>query len=479
MNNDTSPKLAVLIDADNASADIVEALLEEIAKYGIASVKRIYGDWSSGLKKWKNALLPHAITPVQQFAYTKGKNATDMALVIDAMDLLYSDTFDGFCLVSSDSDFTRLASRLRENGLTVYGFGEKKTPEAFRKACDKFIYTEIFQSQPKGEPKAAPARGRRANKEADSAVAAPVEVGKIDTALLNLLYKAVKESADDLGWAGLGAVGSYVNKVTPDFDARNYGFAKLSSLIKSLEQFETQVDNNQLKIRKTKAENGKKAAVSGSPAVAEAVAPSAEQAPRRRGRPPKNNVAAPAAAPAAEPTPAKGKRGRPAKNSNAAAETAATTQTAKAKSTAKTTAKSGSGKRGRPAKKAANTGHSFGRLIPLVQQAVAAAAGDNSEGWARLGDVVKQLKQADAAFTPQQYGFDDAREAIHGIYSDWLEIQKIGRGERVRINKRYAVRENTPPTPVPLETEAETETALVAEAPVQDVVPEADSNNAE
>ena len=140
-------KLAVLIDADNAPADIIDRLLEEVAKYGIASVKRIYGDWSHGLSKWKAALLPHAIIPVQQFAYTKGKNATDMALVIDAMDLLYSGNFDGFCIVSSDSDFTRLASRLRESGLTVYGFGEKKTPEAFRKACDKFIYTEIFRPE--------------------------------------------------------------------------------------------------------------------------------------------------------------------------------------------------------------------------------------------------------------------------------------------------------------------------------------------
>lgn len=426
MNNDTSPKLAVLIDADNASADIVEALLEEIAKYGIASVKRIYGDWSSGLKKWKDALLPHAITPVQQFAYTKGKNATDMALVIDAMDLLYSNTFDGFCLVSSDSDFTRLASRLRENGLTVYGFGEQKTPEAFRKACDKFIYTEIFQSQAKTASKPVPTRGRRSAKEADTALA-PLEMGTIDAALINLLYKAVKESADDLGWAGLGAVGSYVNKVTPDFDARNYGFAKLSSLIKSLEQFETRVDNNQLKIRKTRIESSKKTGASGSLAATATVAAEAVTAevPRRRGRPPKS-----ATTEAVATTAAPG-----AKRKTAASQ-------AKTKATAKT--KTGNGKRGRPTKKPVNTGHSFGRLIPLVQQAVGVAAGENGEGWARLGDVVKQLKQVDSAFTPQQYGFDDAREAIHGIYSDWLEIQKIGRGERVRINKHYMVREEVP-----------------------------------
>lgn len=216
---DYSAKLAVLIDADNAPADIIDALLEEIAKYGIASVKRIYGDWSSGLKKWKTALLPHAITPVQQFAYTKGKNATDMALVIDAMDLLYSNTFDGFCIVSSDSDFTRLASRIRENGLTVYGFGEKKTPESFRKACDKFIYTEIFRPG-HGKPENAAAKTTNTPKASDESG----NLAAIDKALINLLYKALKESADDSGWAGLGAIGSYVNKVNSDFDARNYGF---------------------------------------------------------------------------------------------------------------------------------------------------------------------------------------------------------------------------------------------------------------
>ena len=177
-------KLAVLIDADNAPADIIDRLLEEVAKYGIASVKRIYGDWSHGLSKWKAALLPHAIIPVQQFAYTKGKNATDMALVIDAMDLLYSGNFDGFCIVSSDSDFTRLASRLRESGLTVYGFGEKKTPEAFRKACDKFIYTEIFRPEK-----------QRQEKEKNSGKNTPAAAPDA----LALLKRAVRENADDLG----------------------------------------------------------------------------------------------------------------------------------------------------------------------------------------------------------------------------------------------------------------------------------------
>lgn len=400
-NTEPSPKLAVLIDADNASADIIEALLEEIAKYGIASVKRIYGDWSSGLKKWKNTLLPHAITPVQQFAYTKGKNATDMALVIDAMDLLYSNTFDGFCLVSSDSDFTRLASRLRENGLTVYGFGERKTPEAFRKACDKFVYTEIFQVAHKPAAKTSTRRSNSkqgGDKTQNDALAGSVEVGKIDAALLDLLYKAVKESADDLGWAGLGAVGSYVNKVTPDFDARNYGFSKFSSLIKTLEQFETQADNNQLKIRKTNVDSSQKAVRTAlkptpvAPAVASAESANSET-PRRRGRPAK-------AKPVAKPSPA-------------------------------------------PALKPMAT-RSIGRLIALVQQAAEAVAG--ADGWAQLGSVAKQLPQTDSSFTPQQYGFNDPREAIRAIYADWLEIKKAGRGERVRINKRFVLREEREPS---------------------------------
>ena len=225
-------KLAVLIDADNAPADIIDRLLEEIAKYGIASVKRIYGDWSHGLSKWKAALLPHAIIPVQQFAYTKGKNATDMALVIDAMDLLYSGNFDGFCIVSSDSDFTRLASRLRESGLTVYGFGEKKTPEAFRKACDKFIYTEIFRPEK-----------QRQEKEKNSGKNTPAAAPDA----LSLLKRAVRENADDLGWANLGPIGSYISKINPDFDSRLYGYGKLSDLIKSFDIFEHRTDTTNSK----------------------------------------------------------------------------------------------------------------------------------------------------------------------------------------------------------------------------------------
>ena len=468
MNNEQSQKLAVLIDADNASADIIDALQEEIARYGIASVKRIYGDWSSGLKKWKGALLPHAITPVQQFAYTKGKNATDMALVIDAMDLLYSNTFDGFCIVSSDSDFTRLASRLRENGRTVYGFGEKKTPEAFRKACDKFVYTEIFQPARKAPAPADSAnrRGRPAKNATEPAAntgdSADSTVGKIDANLLNLLYRAVKESADDLGWAGLGAVGSYVNKVTPDFDARNYGFSKFSSLIKSLPQFATQVDNNQLKVRRTQADNAAKVA-SGS-LKAETASAVTHEAPTavaennsapKRGRPAKN-----AASATENATPAR--RGRPAKQADTTAKQTGTAAKGKQNSAAKT--KPGKAK----SSSTSASGHNFGRLIPLVQQAVDAAA--NPEGWARLGDVVKQLPQLDAAFAPQNHGFDDARDAIRAIYTDWLEINKIGRGERVRINKRFVVREERADTRAEVAT-APASSDAATEAPIPEQTP--------
>jgi len=222
-------KLAVLIDADNARPAIVEGLLAEIAKYGTAHVKRIYGDWTKpDLNGWKDSLLKHSIQPIQQFRYTVGKNATDSAMIIDAMDLLYAGRFDGFCIVSSDSDFTRLASRIRESGLTVYGFGEQKTPEPFRTACDKFIYTEVLAGTTGGEP--APAPKPRSAKELRG-----------DTRLMNLLRHAIDAAADDdAGWAGLGAVGSIISKQSPDFDARNYGYAKLSGLIKGIGLFDTE-----------------------------------------------------------------------------------------------------------------------------------------------------------------------------------------------------------------------------------------------
>ncbi|UKE69674.1 NYN domain-containing protein [Xanthomonas cerealis pv. cerealis] len=275
--DDDQPRLAVLIDADNAQPSVIEGLLAEVAKYGVASVKRIYGDFTSTrMTQWKQALLKHSISPVQQFAYTSGKNATDSSLIIDAMDLLYTGRFDGFCLVSSDSDFTRLAQRLREEGPTVYGFGERKTPDAFVQACDKFIYTEVLRSEAvNSEPSkpaaaaAKPARkGRKtphvaqaaqtAKPEATAAVASGLAAPAVQadvkadvkaaplSAPLKLLRQAIEEASDDQGWAGLGSVGSYLNKVRPDFDPRLYGHKKLSDLLRRLSaQFELEERGNE------------------------------------------------------------------------------------------------------------------------------------------------------------------------------------------------------------------------------------------
>ncbi|MDR1400652.1 MAG: NYN domain-containing protein [Treponema sp.] len=221
-------KLAVLIDADNTQAAIIEGLLAEVAKYGVASVKRIYGDWTStNLRSWKDKLLEYAIQPIQQFAYTSGKNATDSAMIIDAMDLLYSDKLDGFCIVSSDSDFTRLASRLRESGLMVYGFGEKKTPRSFVSVCDKFIYTEILRDVQEEED--------------DTKAAAPVRKEfKVDHKLLKLLHDTVDDLADESGWAYLGGIGQKITNRSSEFDPRNYGFKKLADLFRAIPQFETE-----------------------------------------------------------------------------------------------------------------------------------------------------------------------------------------------------------------------------------------------
>ena len=256
--DDEQRRLAVLIDADNAQPAVIEGLLAEVAKYGVASVKRIYGDFTSNQQsQWKKALLQHSISPVQQFAYTSGKNATDSSLIIDAMDLLYTQRFDGFCLVSSDSDFTRLAQRLREEGLMVYGFGERKTPDAFVQACDKFIYTEVLRAQPVAPVAAAaaartPAKATRSRARKDAApasspqatVQAPAAPPKPSGALplpVNLLRQVIEEASDDEGWAHLGAVGSYLNKIRPDFDPRLYGQKKLSDLLRQHPQhFEMQ-----------------------------------------------------------------------------------------------------------------------------------------------------------------------------------------------------------------------------------------------
>lgn len=233
MATENTARLAVLIDADNAQASITEGLLAEVAKYGTAHVKRAYGDWTApNLRGWKDQLLSQSIQPIQQFAYTTGKNATDAAMVIDAMDLLYSGRLDGFCLVSSDSDFTRLAARLRESGMTVYGFGERKTPKPFVAACDKFIYVENLRFAE--EDAVADAPGVKPPKP-KPATAAQL---KGDAALVGLLRNAVEAASDDDGWAPLAAVGNIITNQRPDFDSRSYGYGKLSDLIKATSLFE-------------------------------------------------------------------------------------------------------------------------------------------------------------------------------------------------------------------------------------------------
>ncbi|MEA3373049.1 MAG: NYN domain-containing protein [Campylobacterota bacterium] len=217
--SESQKRLAVLIDADNSQSSIIDGLLDEIAQYGVASVKRIYGDWTdTKLKGWKKVLLEHGIHPMQQFAYTSGKNATDSALIIDAMDLLYTNNFDGFCIVSSDSDFTRLASRIRESGLMAYGFGEQKTPKPFVSACDKFTYIENLRI--------AKTASRR------------VEKAEVDARLLSLLRHAVEDTADDAGWSYLGVIGQNIVNKSPEFDPRNYGYRKLGELLESTDTFE-------------------------------------------------------------------------------------------------------------------------------------------------------------------------------------------------------------------------------------------------
>lgn len=225
-----SATLAILIDGDNASPKIISGLLAEVANYGVASVKRVYGDWTgSNLKGWKECLLEHSLQPVQQFAYTTGKNATDGAMIIDAMDLLYTGRFSGFCIVSSDSDFARLAARLREQGVTVYGFGERKTPRPFITACDKFVYFDVLKAD---EPRAGVSAGVAAKPvpAADAARKPAAAVPRLDGSALAMLTTAVEATADEDGRANLGQVGSHLAKQSPDFDARNYGFSRLSDL---------------------------------------------------------------------------------------------------------------------------------------------------------------------------------------------------------------------------------------------------------
>jgi uncharacterized LabA/DUF88 family protein len=234
-------RFAILIDADNTSPRIVAGLFEEIAKFGEASSRRIYGDFSSPRSKgWADVLQKYAIDPYQQFAYTTGKNASDIALVIDAMDLLHSRRFDGFCLVSSDSDFTRLASRLREEGADVYGFGARKTPESFRQACRRFIYTENLVPE---APAPAPGAGGPSPAPAPRAV-------QPASAAVDILNKAIAQMETGDGWVGLGVVGQRLSTIASDFDPRSYGFRKLSDLIRGTGAFEMdQQDGREVRIR--------------------------------------------------------------------------------------------------------------------------------------------------------------------------------------------------------------------------------------
>ncbi len=240
MEKNTDLRMAVLIDADNVPYSNIKAMLEELAKYGTPTFKRIYGDWTKPtVSGWKGVLLENAITPVQQYSYTTGKNSTDSAMIIDAMDILYSGKVDGFCLVSSDSDFTRLAIRLREAGMKVFGMGEKKTPFPFISACDKFIYIEILgvsDTEPVVE-----SRKKEKRTEIES-------IKKIDKPIINLIASSVTDLADESGWAFLGDVGNLVLKKQPDFDPRNYGFKKLAPLIKSTGKFD-------MDLRQTEKEN--------------------------------------------------------------------------------------------------------------------------------------------------------------------------------------------------------------------------------
>ncbi len=220
-------KLAVLIDADNVPSSNVKGMLEEIAKYGTPTFKRIYGDWTKPqLSGWKKVLLDNAITPVQQYSYTSGKNSTDSALIIEAMDILYTGGVDGFCIVSSDSDFTRLATRLREAGKKVFGIGQKKTPSPFIASCNKFIYLEILQQEEKEE-----VASRETTKKS---VKLPFHISIINKELINLIVSSINDSAEDDGWVFLGTLGSLILKKQPDFDPRNYGFKKLVEIIKRI-----------------------------------------------------------------------------------------------------------------------------------------------------------------------------------------------------------------------------------------------------
>jgi uncharacterized protein (TIGR00288 family) len=249
------PNIALLIDADNSPASKIEEILDELANYGVINIRRAYGNWKSPhLKGWEAVLHDYAIQPMQQFAYTKGKGATDAAMIIDAMDLLYTKSLNGFCLVSSDSDFTPLVMRIRANGLKVFGFGEKKTPEPFVNACSKFLYLEnlgspesvAVQEIQTAETVTAPAAPRPATEKMGA------KELRGNTRLVNMLRKAVEASADDEGWAGLGAIGQHISKQA-SFDSRNFGYTKLKDLFQAIGLFEIKKMDKGLYVRDKKA----------------------------------------------------------------------------------------------------------------------------------------------------------------------------------------------------------------------------------
>lgn len=232
-------KIAVLIDADNVSDKYIKFIIDEISNHGTPTYKRIYGDWTKPqLSPWKNVLLNYSITPIQQYSYTTGKNSTDAALIIDAMDILYSHNVDGFCIVSSDSDFTKLAARLREAGMYVIGMGEKKTPTPFISACEKFKYLEVLASMASNPAETASVKGTHKAEE--------MKAGITISKLIEVIKTIITEISDEDGWAFLGELGSTLNKRYPDFDTRNYGFTKLTPFVSSLKCFE---------IRSTKTSN--------------------------------------------------------------------------------------------------------------------------------------------------------------------------------------------------------------------------------
>ncbi len=247
MQQNSDLRLAVLIDADNVPSDSLKEMMEEVAKYGTPTFKRIYGDWTNPhLTRWKSALLINAITPIQQYGYTTGKNSTDSAMIIDAMDILYTGKVDGFCIISSDSDFTRLALRLREAGMLVIGMGQRKTPMPFIAACNKFVYIEILSAKSVTRNKGTDTTSVEETTEPDEAVK------PIDKSLISIIKESVEDLADEDGWAFLGEVGNLMLKKQPDFDPRNYGFSKLKQLIKETKSFEIDERSNEKGTRNIK-----------------------------------------------------------------------------------------------------------------------------------------------------------------------------------------------------------------------------------